>query len=392
MAPEQWVTVAGRRLKVTNLDKVMYPATGTTKADVFAYYRAIAPVLIPQAAWRPVTRKRWVDGVGTAEAPGEVFFRKDLEDSAPEWVPRASIEHSSRTNVYPLANDEGVLAWFAQVAALELHVPQWRFDRAGVPQNPDRMVIDLDPGEGVTLADCARVARLCREVLVEMGMDAVPVTSGSKGIHLYAPLDGTHASAEVSEVARELARAMEADHPDLVVSLQRKVLREGKVLIDWSQNSAAKTTVCPYSLRGRLRPTVAAPRTWDELADPALRQLGHEEVLERVAGGLDPIAAQGWRESDGEEDDDVVPDSRTDPPDRLATYRSMRDAARTPEPVPDGSPAPSTGSTFVIQEHHARRLHWDLRLERDGVLVSWAVPKGPPLSSGTNRLAVRTED
>ncbi|MDX5400042.1 MAG: non-homologous end-joining DNA ligase, partial [Actinomycetes bacterium] len=294
MSPEQWVTVAGHRLKVTNLDKVMYPATGTTKADVFAYYAAIAPVLIPQAAWRPVTRKRWVDGVGTAEAPGDVFFRKDLEDSAPAWVPRFPIEHSSRTNVYPLANHAAVLAWFAQVAALELHVPQWRFDHSGIPQHPDRMVIDLDPGEGVTLADCAQVAHLCREVLVEMGMDAVPVTSGSKGIHLYAPLPGTHTSAEVSEVAHELARAMEADHPDLVVSLQRKVLREGRVLIDWSQNAAAKTTVCPYSLRGRLHPTVAAPRTWDELADPDLRQLGYEEVLARVGQGLDPIAAQGW--------------------------------------------------------------------------------------------------
>lgn len=405
MGPEQWVTVAGRRLKVTNLDKVMYPATRTTKADVIAYYAAIAPVLIPQAAWRPVTRKRWVEGVGTAEAPGGVFFRKDLEDSAPDWVPRASIEHSSRTNTYPLANHEAVLAWFAQLAALELHVPQWRFDRAGVPQNPDRMVIDLDPGEGVTLADCAHVARLCREVLVDMGLDAVPVTSGSKGIHLYAPLPGTHTSAEVSEVAHEFARAMEADHPDLVVSLQRKVLREGKVLIDWSQNSAAKTTVCPYSLRGRLHPTVAAPRTWDELAEPDLRQLGHEEVLARVAQGIDPIAAQGWRGPlDGGDDDGdgvgdgVSPDdvpargSGRDAPDRLATYRSMRDAGRTPEPVPAGPPTPSSGNSFVIQEHHARRLHWDFRLERDGVLVSWAVPKGPPLSSGRNRLAVHTED
>ncbi len=168
-------------------------------------------------------------------------------------------------------------------------------------------------------------------------------------------------------MAHEFARAMEADHPDLVVSLQRKVLREGKVLIDWSQNSAAKTTVCPYSLRGRLHPTVAAPRTWDELAEPDLRQLGHEEVLERAAQGIDPIAAQGWRGPiDGGDDDD-----------RLATYRSMRDAGRTPEPVPAGPPTPSSGNSFVIQEHHARRLHWDFRLERDGVLVSWAVPKGP---------------
>lgn len=383
---EQWVTVAGRRLKVTNLDKVMYPATGTTKADVFAYYAAIAPVLIPQAAWRPVTRKRWVNGVGTAEEPGQVFFRKDLEDSAPDWVPRFAIRHSSGTNVYPLANHPAVLAWFAQLAALELHVPQWRFAPDGVPQPPDRMVIDLDPGDGVTLVDCAVVARLCREVLVEMGMDAVPVTSGSKGIHLYVPLPGDHSSAEVSAVAREMALALEADHPDLVVSLQRKALRAGRVLLDWSQNNASKTTVCPYSLRGRLRPTVAAPRTWDELADSALAHLDHEQVLERVRRGIDPIAAQGWRGPLGEGD--------AAPTDRLARYRAMRDPARTPEPIPAdlaGAEGAPQETRFVIQRHQARRLHWDVRLERDGVLVSWAVPKGPPLDVG-NRLAVQTED
>lgn len=384
------VTVAGRRLRVTNLDKVMYPSTGTTKADVFAYYAQVAPVLIPQIAWRPVTRKRWVDGVGTAEAPGAVFFRKDLEESAPGWVPRHAIRHSSGTNIYPLANHPAVLAWFAQVAALELHVPQWRFSPAGVAQNPDRLVIDLDPGEGVTLADCAHVARLCREVLVEMGMDAVPVTSGSKGIHLYAPLDGTHTSEEVSAVAREMALALEADHPDLVVSLQRKALRAGRVLLDWSQNNANKTTVCPYSLRGRLRPTVAAPRTWDELTDPSLAQLDHEEVVERVHRGLDPLAAQGWHGPLGEDDGALSSAGR----DRLARYRSMRDAARTPEPVPAVTPPVREGSapSFVIQRHQARRLHWDLRLERDGVLVSWAVPKGPPLTPHENRLAVQTED
>jgi len=388
-AGEQWVTVAGHTLKVTNLDKVMYPATGTTKADVLAYYAAIAPVLIPQAAWRPATRKRWVEGVGTAAAPGGVFFRKDLEPSAPDWVPRATLRHRTSSNTYPLANNAAVLAWFAQLAALEIHVPQWRFDPDGTPQNPDRMVIDLDPGEGATLADCAVVARLCREVLVEMGMDAVPVTSGSKGIHLYAPLDGAHTSEEVSAVAREFARAMEADHPDLVVSMQHKVLRPGKVLIDWSQNSAAKTTVCPYSLRGRLRPTVAAPRTWDEIADPALRQLDHEEVLDRVARGIDPLAEQGWHGPLGGGDDGAG----APPVDRLTTYRSKRDPARTPEPVPAAPPA-ATGDTpaFVIQEHHARRLHWDFRLERDGVLVSWAVPKGPPITPDENRLAIQTED
>ncbi|NKX48996.1 ATP-dependent DNA ligase, partial [Arthrobacter deserti] len=389
-AHEQLVTVAGRRLKVSNLDKVLYPETGTTKADVLHYLSTVAHVLIPQAGGRPATRKRWVDGVGTAARPRQPFFRKDLEDSAPEWVPRADIRHKDHVNTYPLVNDPAVLAWLGQVAALEIHVPQWRFGPDLAPRNPDRLVLDLDPGEGAGLDQCVEVALLCREILQGMELEAVPVTSGSKGIHLYAPLDGRHTSAEVSEVARELARALEATHPELVVSDMKKALRTGKVLVDWSQNNAAKTTICPYSLRGRAHPNVAAPRSWEELEEPGLAQLDYREVMERVAAGIDPIAAQGWTGS-------TAGGNEGPGQDRLAKYRSMRDPARTPEPVPEagsGTPGPAgTGApSFVIQEHHARRLHWDFRLGHSGVLVSWAVPKGPPLEPDDNRLAVMTED
>ena len=364
----------GRSLTVTNLDKVLYPSTGTTKAEVIHYYLAVAEVMIPQLTGRPVTRKRWVDGVGTEEEPGKAFFRKDLEDSAPEWIPTGKIKHKSGTNTYPLAEETAVLAWFGQVAALELHTPQWRFDRNGHPRNPDRLVLDLDPGEGVGLGECAQVAQWCREILEDMGMPTYPVTSGSKGIHLYAALDGNHNSQEVSHVAQELAKALEADHPNEVISRMKRADRAGKVFIDWSQNSAAKTTICPYSLRGKYRPMVAAPRTWEELADPQLRQLDLAEVLARVEDGLDPIADLGA--------------------DRLHTYRSMRDPQKTAEPVPQQRPEqqPSEQPRFVIQEHHARRLHWDFRLEHTGVLVSWAVPKGVPLKHNLNRLAVQTED
>ena len=236
----------------------------------------------------------------------------------------------------------------------------------------------------MSLAECAEVARWAQEILTDIGHAPVPVTSGSKGIHLYAPLDGSLNSDQATEVARELARALEADHPDTVTATMKRSLRAGKVFIDWSQNNGAKTTVSPYSLRGRLRPTVAAPRTWDELADPDLAQLEYAEVLERIAAGSDPLAGMAGPAPA------VV--------DRLTTYRSMRDPAKTPEPVPSTPPSggpsnPSnTGDTFVIQEHHARRLHYDFRLEHDGVLVSWAVPKGPPTDTGDNHLAVQTED
>ncbi|ANF31068.1 ATP-dependent DNA ligase [Leifsonia xyli] len=377
------VDIDGHRLKLTNLDKVMYPATGTTKADIFGYYSAVAEAMIPHVRDRIATRKRWVHGVGTPDDPGQVFFQKDLDDrSTPDWVREATIQHSSGAKSYPLVNDRATLIWLAQIASLEIHVPQWRVDRDGERGNPDRLVLDLDPGEGVTLADCAEVARMARVILTDMGLEPLPVTSGSKGIHLYAALDGSQTSDQVSAVAHELARVLESDHPDLVVSDMKKSLRAGKVLVDWSQNNGSKTTIAPYSLRGRFEPTVAAPRTWRELASKDLRHLDYQEVMQRVKGRGDLLADL----------DDAHSDARATEPDRLSTYRSMRDAAKTPEPVPADRPEAREGRSFVIQEHHARRLHWDFRLENDGVLVSWALPKGTPTDPKQNHLAVHTED
>jgi len=373
---EQFVSVAGQRLRITNLDKVMYPQTGTTKSDVMRYYADIADHLLPYAQGRAVTRKRWVDGVD-----GPVFFQKDLEDSAPDWVPRRVIHHKDHDNDYPVLDSQrgpATLAWFAQVAALELHVPQWRFADDGAPGRPDRMVFDLDPGEGAGLSGCVAVARLVREILDGMELVSVPVTSGSKGIHVYAALDGTRTSEQVNRLAHELARSLAADHPDLVVSTLRRADRRGRVLVDWSQNNAAKTTITPYSLRGRDRPTVAMPRTWREITSGRLRQVEYTEVLgilRRRGDAARPLLGS------------------TPAGDRLAAYRSRRDASRTPEPVPAEPPEAGGGAmTFVIQRHEARRVHYDFRLERDGVLVSWALPKGLPGIGERDHLAVHVED
>ncbi len=375
------VDVDGRRITLTRLDKVLYPATGFTKGDVLAYYAEVADALVPLAAGRPVTRKRWPDGVGTADAPGSVFFVKNLESHAPEWIERRRIPGESRGNVYPLLHDRATLTWLAQQATLEVHVPQWRFAPDGTAGHPDRLVLDLDPGDGAGLAECAEVARLVRPILADMGLTAVAVTSGSKGIHLYAALDGRWSSDQVTEVAHELARALEADHPDLVVSDMKKTLRTGKVLVDWSQNRAAKTTLVPYSLRGTSVPAAAAPRTWEELDEPDLAQLSPDAVLDRLRRGVDPLAVLHPAEGAGSSED------------RLARYRAMRDPVRTPEPGVAVEPPPvGAGNAFVIQEHHARRLHWDFRLERDGVLVSWALPRGVPGLGERNHLAVHTED
>ena len=376
---DQTVTVDGRSIKLTNLDKVLYPATQTTKADVLAYYAQVAGVMLPHLRDRPATRKRWPDGMGTGDKKPTVFFNKDLAKGTPDWVQRYKIEHRDHDNYYPVINDLATLTWLAQLAALEIHVPQWKFTPEGVPRNPDRLVLDLDPGPGVTLSECAEIAVLVRNILRDIGHDPVPVTSGSKGIHLYAPLDGSLSTAQASDLARELAVALESEHRDRVISSMKRSERDGKVFLDWSQNNGAKTTVSPYSMRGRERPTVAAPRTWEELASADLGQVSYTEMESRIVELGDLMAPMA--------------DDGPAGADRLARYRSMRDAQKTPEPVPPSTPDHRhDGQSFVIQEHHARRLHFDFRLERDGVLVSWAVPKAPPTDPKINHLAVQTED
>lgn len=384
------VTIEGRVVRLTHPGKVLYPSTGTTKRDVAAYYQAVAPWFVRHNSRRPATRKRWVDGVGSSEQPGNVFFSKALDSGTPEWVARTTLTHRDRDATYPLIDDAATLVWMAQIGALEIHVPQWRVGPRGGPRNPDRLVLDLDPGEGAGLTECVQVALLCKEILDGMGLPSVPVTSGSKGLHLYAGLDGRTTTEQASLVARELARALAADHADLVVSDMKRALRPGKVFLDWSQNNGSKTTVAPYSLRGRDRPYVAAPRSWDEL-DASLAQLEYADVLSRLDTLGDLMAPLAPEQPEPDTEPETEPGEAT-APDRLTTYRSMRDGSKTPEPVPLESPVAGQGNSFVIQEHHARRLHHDFRLEHEGVLVSWALPKGPPTDPRTNHLAVMTED
>ena len=368
-------------MKLTNPDKVLYPASGTTKAEVFDYYINIAGVMIPHIAGRAATRKRWPNGVDEAS-----FFEKQLASSAPDWLNRASITHRSGTTTYPIIDTVEGLAWIAQQAALEVHVPQWRFvpgGRSGAgedavdPGPATRLVFDLDPGEGVKMKQLCEVAQAVRDLMGDIGLTTYPLTSGSKGLHLYAPLEEPVSSRGAVVLAKRVAQQLEQAMPKLVTATMTKSLRTGKVFLDWSQNNGSKTTIAPYSLRGREHPTVAAPRTWDEIADPKLRHLRFDEVLERVEKNGDLLA----------ELDELVPVE-----DQLTKYRSMRDASKTPEPVPKKAPMGGKNDLFVIQEHHARRLHYDLRLERDGVLASWAVPKNLPDTPAVNHLAVHTED
>ena len=270
------VEVAGRTLKLTSLDKLLYPSTETTKGEVLNYYAQVSEVLLPHLADRALTRVRYPHGTND-----QSFFEKNLPSGAPSWLPRVRIDDVT----YPMVEDLSHLTYLVNLNSIELHIPQWRVDD-GERQHPDRLVIDLDPGSPAGLKECAQVALMVRDRLEALGLDLYPVTSGSKGMQLYAGLPGDLTSDQTRDLAQQLAQELTKKHPELIVWKMTKSLRPGKIFLDWSQNVAAKTTVCPYSLRGKETPTVAAPRSWDEVEAGAegakFEQLMFDEVLDRL--------------------------------------------------------------------------------------------------------------
>ncbi|SMO94490.1 bifunctional non-homologous end joining protein LigD [Geodermatophilus aquaeductus] len=284
---KQRVRVEGRQLSVSNLEKVLFPEVSFTKAAVIDYYVRIAPVLLPHLSGRPVTFTRWPDGV-----EGQAFYEKNSARHAPDWVRKVTVPSpgSSRDReVLEMVVLETVadLAWAANLAALELHVPQWQVGSKLQPALPDLLVLDLDPGPDAGIRECCDVAERLRARLVDDGLDPVVKTSGSKGMQVYAPIRVTDRE-HPSRYAKALAQELSAETPDRVVWRMEKVLRPGKVLIDWSQNNPAKTTVAPYSLRARPDAPVSTPIGWDEVdavrggADPGELRFRTEEVLARV--------------------------------------------------------------------------------------------------------------
>jgi len=293
------VEVDGRTLTLKNLAKVLFPQTGTTKGEVLDYYARIAPTMLPHLADRAVTRIRWPHGVEDMS-----FFEKNAPAGTPSWVRTVSVPTSGSrsgkgdgTIDFPVVDDLATLTWLGNLAAIELHVHQWRAGRDGRPRNADRIVIDLDPGEPAGLHECCQVALLVRDKLAERDLTGRPVLSGSKGLHLYASLPKRLAPEDSTALAKEVADELQAEHPTLVTATMAKARRRGKVFLDWSQNAGSKTTIAPYSLRGRERPYVAAPVSWDEVEvgaeDPlGLEQLRFDEVLSRVAR-LGDLFAEG---------------------------------------------------------------------------------------------------
>jgi len=276
------VDVQGRKLKLSNLEKVLYPASGFTKGQVIDYYVRIAPVLVPHLAGRPLTMKRYPEGVDH-----EYFFEKNAPMHRPEWVKTAPIwsDSNHRTVHYTLANDLATLVWIANLASLELHPS---LSLAADIETPTMMVFDLDPGPPANIVQCSQVGLWLREIFEHFGLQSFPKTSGSKGLQIYVPLNTKISYGQTKAFAHALARLLEQEHPELVVSDMKKAARTNKVFVDWSQNDQHKTTIAIYSLRARERPTVSTPVTWDEVEqalkkkDPERLVFEAKDVLARV--------------------------------------------------------------------------------------------------------------
>jgi bifunctional non-homologous end joining protein LigD len=281
VAKARQVEVEGRELSVTNLDKVLYPKAGFTKGEVIDYHARIADVLVPHLRGRALTLNRFPNGVDAGS-----FYEKRCPSHRPDWVPTARLEMGSETIDFCRCEDRPTLVWLAQLAAIELH-PSLSLARK--QEHPTVLVFDLDPGPPAGIVECCVVAQRLRELFADLGLDCFPKTSGSKGLQVYVPLDGKSTYEETKPFAHAIARLLERERPDDVVSRMTKKLRKGKVFVDWSQNDRAKTTVAVYSLRARERPTVSTPVTWKEVdrtarnGDADSLRFEAPAVLKRVA-------------------------------------------------------------------------------------------------------------
>src|SRR5213595_2734222 len=282
MSEKAQLIVEGKKLSVSNLDKVLYPKAGFTKGQVIDYYIRIAPVLLPHLKDRPLTMKRYPDGV-----EGEFFYEKNCPTHRPKWVNTAKVwsEGNNRFMNYCLANDLPTLVWAANLADLELHTSLARKQNVA---RPTMMVFDLDPGPPANIVQCGEVGVWLRDLLARLGLESFPKTSGSKGLQVYVPLNTPVTFDQTKELARALAQNLETDHGDLVTSNMSKAVRKGKVFVDWSQNDEHKTTICVYSLRAKEEPTVSTPVIWKEVESclkkkkPDLVKFRSDKVLARV--------------------------------------------------------------------------------------------------------------
>jgi len=411
MRTEAELKVAGKVVPVSNLQKVLYPKVGFTKADVINYYIKVSAALLPHLKNRPLTLKRYPNGV---EAP--FFYEKECPAHRPKWVRTTAVTrtHENSHINFCVVNDLPTLVWTANLADLELHTS---LAKAGKVDCPTMVVFDLDPGPPANVLQCASVALRLKDLLGSLKLECFAKSSGSKGLQVYLPLNSSATYEQTKPFAKAIAETLEKRYPQEIVSSMSKNLRAGKVFIDWSQNDDHKTTICVYSLRAKEKPYVSAPLSWAEVRDGLEKKrvdqffLEPDQVIERVKqlGDLfapvlslkQKIPAQHAKALETWPGPAVKPtksaraaasSSKDDL--SLRKYNAKRDFKKTAEPVgqPTGRQARAGELLFVIQKHAASRLHYDFRLEMAGVLKSWAVPKGIPTKKGEKNLAVHVED
>jgi bifunctional non-homologous end joining protein LigD len=384
----QWVTVGKRHLELSNLEKVLFPDDGIVKAEVIEYYLKIAPTLLTYVKGRALTLIRFPDGIN-----GESFYQKNKPLGTPDWIEFVTLGKEKKD--YILATEQALLVWLANLASLELHQLHARKPNFDFP---DYMVFDLDPPEGYDFRNVVPIAYDLKKSIESFGYTPFVKTTGGKGIHICCPVEPRWDFHSVFEAAEDIAKPF-VDKNNTTTTLQiKKDARKGRVLVDIYRIRSGQSIVSPYSLRGRNGAPVSMPITWEELRDL-------KSPLEfNITNAIDKVVRDGdaWegfdayaiplhtKERSGKKAKVLPPNPKHKSPEQLEAYAKKRNFEKTPEPA--GVIPEVTGNNFVVHRHHASRLHYDLRLEQDGVLKSWAVPKGLPPHPGVKRLAVQTED
>lgn len=384
------VQIGKHKFELSNLEKVLWPENAIVKAELIQYYLQIAPTFLAHAKHRPLSLIRFPDGIH-----GETFFQKNKPDWAPEWIDDIVIGNEQKSIRYMLANNDASLVWIANLASIEFHQMQYRTMK---PDLPDYFVFDLDPPDGYPFPDVVELALALREHLESYGYHSFAKTTGRKGIHIVCPIDPKWDYDQVFEATKAMARPFVQAHPKNTTLKIQKNHRTDKVLIDIYRNRPSQTIVCAYSLRALEGAAVSMPLPWDELATLRdHRDWNIHTALERVKEkgdaweGMEAYRTGLHTQQTKKKPKKNVAKSRSyKTPEQLDSYEKKRRFDKTAEPKP--AKGDDDNDSFVVHRHHASRLHYDLRLEKNGTLESWAVPKGMPPEPGMKRLAVKVED
>jgi DNA ligase D-like protein (predicted ligase)/DNA ligase D-like protein (predicted polymerase)/DNA ligase D-like protein (predicted 3'-phosphoesterase) len=385
----QWAQIGKRKIELSNLDKVLFPDDGIVKAEVLEYYLKIAPTILNHIKGRALSFIRFPDGIH-----GESFYQKNKPEWSPDWIEFETLGKEEKD--YIIATEQPLLVWLANLACLEFHQLHSRrptFDK------PDYMVFDLDPPEGYDFQKIKPIAFNLKEHIEQFGYTTFVKTTGGKGLHICCPLEPQQGFSEVFDAAQLIAQPFVEKHGEETTLHIKKDARKGRVLVDIYRIRSGQTIVSPYSLRGRVGAPVSMPLTWEELEtvdNP--KQFNIQNAVDKVLKDGDAWESIGayavelhtHRKADPSKNKKLGPSKKHKSPEQLETYAKKRDFEKTPEPV--GKIVTGGNNNFVVHRHHASHLHYDLRLEQEGVLKSWAVPRGLPPRPGVKRLAVQTED